>query len=186
MPARAGPEVSSRTIGRFSQSVKVCRPGQVTFDGARGLGAVAGRANLRARGGKWRMRSTSNLELAICWVPDRNKMASLNAALKKRKKQDLTARRVQSQILFEAKIIESGLRMMGKKLVVESHVIGNSTYELRRVVCSKKNCARCPHGPYWYMVLRLRSGKQIQKYIGKVRPLDVPVNREAMKLGLSS
>lgn len=50
---------------------------------------------------------------------------------------------------------------------------GGSEYQLRRVTCGKPNCTRCPHGPYWYLVIRLRKGGSVKRYIGRNPPEDV-------------
>lgn len=57
--------------------------------------------------------------------------------------------------------------------IVESHIVGAQTFELRSVPCGKKNCTRCPHGPYWYVKISLRSGRMVQRYIGKEMPAEV-------------
>lgn len=40
------------------------------------------------------------------------------------------------------------------------------TLRFQKVKCSKPNCSRCPHGPYWYAYRRV-NGKLISQYIGK-------------------
>lgn len=62
------------------------------------------------------------------------------------------------------------------KNLIAAHEVGNSRFELRAVPCGKKNCMRCPHGPYWYEFLRLRDGRIVKKYIGKVAPASVPAS----------
>jgi len=42
------------------------------------------------------------------------------------------------------------------------------TYRLEEVRCGKQNCARCPHGPYWYAYWR-ENGKVRSKYLGAAR-----------------
>jgi hypothetical protein len=54
--------------------------------------------------------------------------------------------------------------------VARSFTIGGYTYELIHRTCGKKTCGKCPHGPYWYMKIRLRTGRVVTKYIGKVLP----------------
>lgn len=34
------------------------------------------------------------------------------------------------------------------------------------VPCGKKNCTKCPHGPYWYLAF-WKEGRWREKYIGK-------------------
>lgn len=52
------------------------------------------------------------------------------------------------------------------KNVVRSFTDGGLTYRLERVFCGKRNCHKCPHGPYWYVYGR-RGGKPWCRYIGK-------------------
>lgn len=54
--------------------------------------------------------------------------------------------------------------------VVQQFQQGPYTYELRRIDCGKDNCTKCPHGPYWYQLMRTRHGKKITRYIGKELP----------------
>jgi hypothetical protein len=61
--------------------------------------------------------------------------------------------------------------------VVESLRTSYATYQLERVWCGKKSCKSCPHGPYWYAYLRVKTSrvdgvgnpiKRVQQlYIGK-------------------
>jgi len=50
--------------------------------------------------------------------------------------------------------------------VVRSFSDGKLFYRLEWVRCGRKNCTRCPHGPYWYVYGR-RKGKPFCRYIGK-------------------
>lgn len=43
---------------------------------------------------------------------------------------------------------------------------GGVTYVQYRVPCGKRNCTKCPHGPYWYAFLWHR-GRVKERYIGK-------------------
>jgi hypothetical protein len=40
------------------------------------------------------------------------------------------------------------------------------TYRQEMIKCGKKNCKRCPHGPYWYSYWT-ENGKLKKKYLGK-------------------
>lgn len=40
-------------------------------------------------------------------------------------------------------------------------------YQLRPVYCKKDNCTKCPHGPYWYAVVKMGRGKPATRYMGK-------------------
>lgn len=57
--------------------------------------------------------------------------------------------------------------------VIHAFQIGGYTYELRNVFCGKKQCSKCPHGPYYYLKFKLRTGRQVQKYLGKTLPAGV-------------
>jgi hypothetical protein len=54
--------------------------------------------------------------------------------------------------------------------VVSSFNVGGYTYEETLVNCGKTHCKRCPHGPYWYLKIRLNTGKTVKKYLGKELP----------------
>jgi len=53
--------------------------------------------------------------------------------------------------------------------VVDRRIEGGVSYQFERVKCGKKNCHKCPHGPYWYAYFR-KNGKVVSKYIGKDLP----------------
>lgn len=57
--------------------------------------------------------------------------------------------------------------------ILASHQVGHTKYELRSVGCGKPNCNKCPHGPYWWALIKLRHGKQVPRYIGKTAPEDL-------------
>lgn len=63
--------------------------------------------------------------------------------------------------------------------VTRSFSKGPYTYELIWRTCGKKSCGKCPHGPYWYMKIKLRTGKIVQKYVGKSLPEGVNEPKEA-------
>jgi hypothetical protein len=54
--------------------------------------------------------------------------------------------------------------------VVENFRIGGYEYELTNVKCGKGNCNKCPHGPYWYLKIKLGTGKTVKKYLGLTLP----------------
>jgi hypothetical protein len=54
--------------------------------------------------------------------------------------------------------------------VVKSFQVGGYEYQQKEVRCGKPQCTKCPHGPYWYMIMHLRTGKAVTKYIGKALP----------------
>jgi hypothetical protein len=46
---------------------------------------------------------------------------------------------------------------------------GKVTFRQEAVRCGRKNCRRCPHGPYWYAYWR-EGGRLRSRYIGKELP----------------
>lgn len=40
-------------------------------------------------------------------------------------------------------------------------------YQLKLINCGKKQCKRCPHGPYWYAIIPIGAKKPAVRYIGK-------------------
>lgn len=58
-------------------------------------------------------------------------------------------------------------------LQLEEFRDGPYHYKLLKIACGKRNCSRCPHGPYWYAFIHLRNGKVVRRYIGKERPVRV-------------
>jgi hypothetical protein len=46
------------------------------------------------------------------------------------------------------------------------------SYRQEPVRCGRKNCTRCPHGPYWYAYWR-EDGRLRSRYIGKELPQSV-------------
>jgi hypothetical protein len=57
--------------------------------------------------------------------------------------------------------------------VVDGFSVGGYDYELTNVSCGKPNCGKCPHGPYWYLKIRLGTGKTVKKYLGLRLPVGV-------------
>ena len=73
------------------------------------------------------------------------------------------------------------------KNVVQRIMLGAVEYRLVRVTCGKKNCGRCPHGPYWYATGLTSAGKKWIKYLGKREPAAVTAAEKAAqdeRLGL--
>ncbi len=52
-------------------------------------------------------------------------------------------------------------------LVTEEFEYHNVNYQRRLVKCNKHLCKKCPHGPYWYAVVKIGSGKPVIRYVGK-------------------
>jgi hypothetical protein len=57
--------------------------------------------------------------------------------------------------------------------VLRSLQIGGYTYEERMNTCGKAGCKKCPHGPYWYRTIKLRSGVKITDYLGRKTPEEI-------------
>ena len=57
--------------------------------------------------------------------------------------------------------------------VLRQEKFENHVYEQKMITCGKANCGKCPHGPYWYVTIALRNGKQIKRYLGKDTPAAV-------------
>jgi hypothetical protein len=80
-------------------------------------------------------------------------------------------RRLDEFDLRRLMIIVRGLLIeQGGALVEEKPPgVGAVTYRQQHVKCSKTECSRCPHGPYWYAYWR-ENGKQRSRYVGKTLP----------------
>ncbi len=46
---------------------------------------------------------------------------------------------------------------------------GSITFRYETVRCGKKNCTRCPHGPYWYAYWK-ENGRTRSRYVGRILP----------------
>jgi len=57
--------------------------------------------------------------------------------------------------------------------IVKQFRQGGYLYRLELVRCGKANCTTCPHGPYWYLMIHLRTGRVVRKYLGKNLPTGV-------------
>lgn len=58
------------------------------------------------------------------------------------------------------------LRYRMKRVEVQRIRDGGVTYVQYLVPCGKRNCTKCPHGPYWYAFLWHR-GRVRERYVGK-------------------
>lgn len=58
-------------------------------------------------------------------------------------------------------------------MILRRVTMGSQEYQLKLVHCGKNGCSKCPHGPYWYLVIKLRDGKSVTRYIGKDCPSEV-------------
>lgn len=58
-------------------------------------------------------------------------------------------------------------------MIVRRVTLGSYEYQLKMVRCAKASCGKCPHGPYWYLLIRLRDGTTVLRYIGKQCPSEV-------------
>ena len=48
--------------------------------------------------------------------------------------------------------------------------VGSLTFRYETVRCGKKNCSKCPHGPYWYAYWK-ENGRTRSRYVGRLLPL---------------
>ncbi len=56
------------------------------------------------------------------------------------------------------------------------HAFGSLTFRYETVRCGKKNCSRCPHGPYWYVYWK-EEGRTRSRYVGRTLPVGVSAQR---------
>jgi hypothetical protein len=61
--------------------------------------------------------------------------------------------------------------------VLEDIHIGAYRYVLKSQKCNKKACGKCPHGPYWYLYIKLAGGREVKRYLGKAIPEPVANRR---------
>jgi hypothetical protein len=54
--------------------------------------------------------------------------------------------------------------------VVDQFRHEGKSYQLRLIHCGREKCSKCPHGPYWYVVIQPGTGKTITRYVGKRLP----------------
>lgn len=53
------------------------------------------------------------------------------------------------------------------KCIKEQFCYKGVVYQLRDILCGKKTCRKCPHGPYWYAVITITGKKPAVRYVGK-------------------
>jgi hypothetical protein len=71
-------------------------------------------------------------------------------------------------------ILVRGLLVGSEGPVIEPHgvpVVPPVQYRQQRIRCGK-DCAACPHGPYWYAYWK-EGGRARSQYIGRELPADV-------------
>lgn len=56
--------------------------------------------------------------------------------------------------------------------------LGSLTFRWETVRCGKKNCTKCPHGPYWYVYWK-DNGRTRSRYVGRDLPLRAKKVNEA-------
>lgn len=44
--------------------------------------------------------------------------------------------------------------------------VGKVSFRKKMIPCGRPNCARCPHGPYWYVYWR-EGGRRRSRYLGR-------------------
>lgn len=56
-----------------------------------------------------------------------------------------------------------------RRAVTAEQQFGSLTLRYETVRCGKKNCTRCPHGPYWYAYWK-EGGRTRSRYVGRTLP----------------
>ncbi len=56
-----------------------------------------------------------------------------------------------------------------KRAITAEQQFGSLTFRYETVRCGKKNCTRCPHGPYWYVYWK-EGGRTRSRYVGRTLP----------------
>jgi hypothetical protein len=75
--------------------------------------------------------------------------------------------RVEAEPTFHGREKPVGAQTLPRKAgEVERIRFDGNRYVLRWQKCGKRLCKSCPHGPYWYQVLKV-NGREIIKYVGK-------------------
>lgn len=72
-------------------------------------------------------------------------------------------------------------------LTIERFDYRGVEYQLRKIECGKKNCRKCPHGPYWYAIVTISGKKPAVRYIGKELGREVAsyrANKKALEVPL--
>jgi hypothetical protein len=73
--------------------------------------------------------------------------------------------------------------MGDKKRIVEIVTTQFATYVAKWQKCGKKNCTKCPHGPYWYAYIRIAGGVNEDGSRIKSRIAEIYIGKEFRYLG---
>src|SRR5512142_521711 len=86
--------------------------------------------------------------------------------------EQLTERQVQQLRQIEERlkrVVQERRSTLPHRAVTAEQQFGSLTFRYETVRCGKKNCTRCPHGPYWYAYWK-EGGRTRSRYVGRVLP----------------
>ena len=67
------------------------------------------------------------------------------------------------------RVVQERRASLPRPAVHAEQSFGSITFRYETVRCGKKNCTRCPHGPYWYAYWK-EGGRTRSRYVGRVLP----------------
>ncbi len=67
------------------------------------------------------------------------------------------------------RVVQERRATLPHRAVTAEQQFGSLTFRYETVRCGKKNCTRCPHGPYWYAYWK-EGGRTRSRYVGRVLP----------------
>ena len=67
------------------------------------------------------------------------------------------------------RVVQERRTTLPQRAVTAEQQFGSLTFRYETVRCGKKNCTRCPHGPYWYVYWK-EGGRTRSRYVGRSLP----------------
>ncbi|MBI4785597.1 MAG: hypothetical protein HY782_00920 [Chloroflexi bacterium] len=67
------------------------------------------------------------------------------------------------------RVVQERRTTLSQRAVTTEQQFGSLTFRYETVRCGKKNCTRCPHGPYWYVYWK-EGGRTRSRYVGRSLP----------------
>ena len=67
------------------------------------------------------------------------------------------------------RVVQERRTTIPQRAVTAEQQFGSLTFRYETVRCGKKNCTRCPHGPYWYVYWK-EGGRTRSRYVGRSLP----------------
>jgi hypothetical protein len=67
------------------------------------------------------------------------------------------------------RVVQERRASLPRPAVHAEQQFGSITFRYETVRCGKKNCTRCPHGPYWYAYWK-EGGRTRSRYVGRSLP----------------